>query len=277
MAVTLGLVLALYAAIVLVLGLLVVVLDTRWVAVVTIVALVVFATVAVHMDGASGLLLRASGAEPLDDRTLTASLARLSQLAGLRPPSLSILETSTANAFTVGTRAQNSRIVVTSGLLDALDPAELEAVLAHELAHIANHDAAVMTFSSVPRMIGETMIGEQEPVSYIWTLVWWIGIPLWALGSVLTLALSRYREFAADRGSALLTGRPETLMSALEKLVEPDRRIPIDDLRLLGRVEALCIVASGGTRLTLFSDHPPLGKRLEQLSLLAREMGRPVP
>ena len=149
-------------------------------------------------------------------------------------------------------------------------------MLAHELSHVANRDAVVMTFASVPRAIGETMIGEEGVVFYVWWVVWWIGIPIWAIGSLLTLTLSRYREFAADRGSALLTGRPETLMSALEKLESHGAGIPSEDLRALGRVEALWIVATGGPRLQLLSDHPPLAKRLARLAEMAREQGRPV-
>ena len=87
-------------------------------------------------------------------------------------------------------------------------------LLAHELAHVANRDAGVMTFAGVPRTLGETLIAEEGVVFYAWFFIWWLGIPIWALGSLITLTLSRYREFAADRGSAVLTGRPADMMSA---------------------------------------------------------------
>ena len=165
---------------------------------------------------------------------------------------------------------------MTTGLPSDLVPHELEASLAHELAHVANRDAALMTRASVPRTLGETMIAEEGLVFYVWFFVWWFGILIWALGSLLTLALSRYREFAADRGSALLTGRPESLMSALVKLAGPDAAIPDADLRRLSRVESLWVVPNGKARFAVFSDHPPLERRFARLEAMAREMGRPV-
>ena len=121
-------------------------------------------------------------------------------------------------------------------------------MLAHELSHVANRDAIVMTFASVPRAIGETMIGEEGVVFYIWWVVWWVGVPIWAIGSLLTLTLSRYREFAADRGSALThraaRDADERTREALESLPAPG--FPAEDLRQLGRVEsALDRLATG--------------------------------
>jgi heat shock protein HtpX len=274
MAVTLLLVVALYAAIAVGLGWLISV-SLEWGVVALVLGGFVVVAATGHITGASGLLLRAAGAEPFNDaRFPRESLTRLAALADIPTPELYLLESSTPNAFTVGTRRRRSTIAVTSSLLDLLEADELEAVLAHELSHIANRDAAVMTFASVPRTLGETLIGEQSSMFYLWTLVWWIGIPLWAFGSLLTLTLSRYREYTADRGAALLTGRPETLMSALERVERGGRGIPATDIRAIGSVEALCIVSTGGGRLTLFRDHPPLEKRLARLAAMAREQGR---
>ncbi len=276
MLVTLVLVLALYAAIIGGLVALIFV-SPKWGIAGVVIGAIIAATTGSHLGGASTFLLRVAGARPLgDDHPLDTSVERLAQLADLPPPQLFLVDSETPNAFTVGLKRTTSRIAVTSGLLETLEPNELEAVLAHELSHVANRDAVVMTFASVPRAIGETMIAEEGVVFYLWWVVWWIGIPIWALGSLLTLALSRYREFAADRGSALLTGRPETLMSALEKLDAHGADIPSADVRDLGRVEALWIVATGGARLQLLSDHPPLAERLARLAEMAREQGRPV-
>lgn len=276
MGATLLLVAALYVAIVLGFAA-VILISLRWGVVAILIGCVVVRTAYGHVTGASGFLLRTAGARPLtDSRFPHQSLARLAALADIPTPELSLVDSSTPNAFTVGTRRRRSTIAVTSSLLEVLDHDELEAVLGHELSHIANRDAGVMTFASVPRILGETLIGEPGPVFLIWMFIWWIGIPIWALGSLLTVTLSRYREYTADRGAALLTGRPATLMSALEKLERGARGIPGADIRALGRVEALCIVSSGGSRLTLFRDHPPLKKRIARLAAMAREQGRAV-
>src|SRR5947208_3142426 len=137
--------------------------------------------------------------------------------------------------------------------------------------------AGVMTVASVPRTLGETLIAEEGLVFYVWFFIWWLGVPIWIFGTLLTLALSRYREYAADRGSALLTGRPAALMSALVKLDDRGAGIPADDLRALARVEALWVVPNGRRpRFSLFADHPPLEKRLARLAEMARVMGSAV-
>ena len=104
-------------------------------------------------------------------------------------------------------------------------------------------------------------------------VVWPLGLPLWAIGSLITLTVSRYREYGADRGSAVLTGEPEQLMSALQKL--SDRHIPDGDLRLQG-AEAFCIVPAQTRRFEVFMDHPPLSKRLAALEHVARDLGKPA-
>ena len=140
---------------------------------------------------------------------------------------------------------------MTRGLEASLTDDELDAVLAHELAHIANRDAVVMTAASVPRTIGTLLVGGEGPDLFVlvWLLLWPFGLPLIACGTLITLTISRYREFAADRGSALLTGAPEHLMSALERLSGAER-IPEQDLRL-APVEALWIVPTQTRRFRL--------------------------
>jgi heat shock protein HtpX len=160
-------------------------------------------------------------------------------------------------------------------LLHRLNRRQLEAVLAHELAHVVNRDAAVMTAVSLPRTLGALLVGGPDWGIVLWLVVWPLGLPLWAIGTLLTLTVSRYREYAADRGSAILTGEPEQLMSALQILTRSAPSIPSDDLRDLAAVEALCIVGTGGRRIELLMDHPPLEKRLAHLAEIARELGRP--
>jgi heat shock protein HtpX len=239
-------------------------------------AAVILGVAVTHVRQPTKTLVRATGAQPVrEDQPLSARLVRLASFAEIPAPALYMIESEEANAFTAGTRAASTVLVVTRGLVKALEQGELDAVLAHELSHVANRDAAVLTAASVPRVIGDTLLGRNEPnASFFWFFVWWIGLPIWAIGSLLTLTLSRYREFAADRGSAILTGRPEALMSALTKL--EGHEIPTADLRSFGAAEAFCIVPTGATRFTWLRDHPPLEKRLAALSQIAREMGRPV-
>jgi heat shock protein HtpX len=208
------------------------------------------------------------------DGSLNGIVERLAALAGVAAPEVVVADTDAMNALAVGLRRRRSTLVVTRGLVDALNNGELEAVLAHEISHLANRDAAVMTAVSAPRLLGEVVVGGAgEGRGVIWLLVWPLGIIPLALGTVLTLMVSRYREFAADRGSALLTGAPEQLMSALEKLSGHALEIPHEDLRA---ANAFCIVSTETKRFALFSDHPRLEKRLAALAEIARELGRAV-
>jgi heat shock protein HtpX len=179
----------------------------------------------------------------------------------------------TPNAFAISIGGRANVICLTRGLTAALDDEEVDAVLAHELSHLANRDASVMTFASGRRTIGLTLLDTQG-ASLLWFFLWPLGLPFVLLGALSTLSLSRYREFAADRGSAVLTGRPASLMSALQKLDAAP--IPECDLRDFGTVEAFCIVSTGHARLTLLRDHPPLAHRLARLEAMAREIGQAI-
>jgi len=201
-------------------------------------------------------------------------LERLAELANVPCPRLLVARTSAPNAFTIGLSPRRTVIVVSTGLLERLNAREREAVLAHELAHVANRDSQVMTAVSLPRTLGGLLVGGPFCGTLIWLVVWPLGLPLWAIGTLLTLTVSRYREYSADRGSALLTGEPEQLMSALQKLTDAGSTIPAGDLRDFVAVEALCIVPSSGRRIELLMDHPPLEKRLAHLAEIGRELGR---
>jgi heat shock protein HtpX len=200
-------------------------------------------------------------------------VAKLSTLANVPAPRLYVAPTEAPNAFSVGLRRSASALVVTDGLLGCLDRREVEAVLAHEIAHLAHRDAAVMTAVAMPRTLGEAIVtgpGETT-LGLLWLAIWPLGLLPLGIGSLLTVTVSRYREFAADRGSALLTGAPEQLMSALEKVTANASEIPDADLRA---ANAFCIVSTGARRFALFADHPPLEKRIAALSQISREMGK---
>jgi heat shock protein HtpX len=232
---------------------------------------------ATRYRGGSEAILRSLGAElePTEnDHDVHAIVKRLAALAAIDPPKVAIADTSGPNALAVGLLQGSSTVVVTRRLLDLLEPEELEAVIAHEVSHLANRDAAVMTAVSAPRVLGEVVVGESSStLGMLWLIGWPLGLIPLGLGTGLTLTVSRYREFAADRGSALLTGNPEQLMSALVKLSARTSEIPHADLRT---ANAFCIVSTEAHALSLLSDHPPLEKRLAALSEIAREMGKPV-
>lgn len=220
---------------------------------------------------AEQLLLRAVDAKfaPADD-WLRNAVERLAALADVPAPRVALAETSAANAFAIGLSHRRSIVVVTDGLLHALEPHEVEAVIAHEIAHLAHHDAAVMTAVAMPKTLGLVMVADESALQIVWLVLWPLGLVPFAIGWALTLFVSRAREFAADRTAALMVGRPAELMSALVKLSERSIAIPQDDLR---GVNAFCIVPSAPHRSSLFSDHPPLAKRLHALEELTRKLG----
>jgi heat shock protein HtpX len=240
-------------------------------------------------------------AEPVageDEPGLHAIVARLAGLADLPPPRLAIAPTDVPNAFAAGRSPRNSVIVVTRGLLRRLGSEELGSVLAHELAHVANRDAFVMTLVSAPALLGKRMFdwvvglpGRVEwpakilvffALLYCFFILFlaWI---LYAVATALVMTVSRYREYVADRGAVVLTGAPEELMSALQRLARELPLIPNADLRAVAGANALFILpaeAEPGSfdfdPQRLFSSHPPLERRLARLSEVAHEIGRSV-
>ena len=251
--------------------------EPSWAPYITILAFAIGLTVVIHYSSATKILLGTAGVSlekgTRADAELEQRIARLAALADLPVPRIGIADSDDLNAFTVGVSQRHAVVVVTTGLYRRLEDDELDAVLAHELAHIANRDAAVMTLASVPRSIGAAIVGQDSGNAfYLWFFIWPFGLIPLAFGTLLTLAMSRYREFAADRGSALITGRPETLMSALTKLGD-GTAVASGDLRAVG---ALCIVTAAPRRSELLMDHPPLAKRLAALAEIARELGQPA-
>ena len=236
---------------------------------------------ATHWLQADELVLRTVRAKRLgedDEPELRRIVDRVAAMADLPPPRLALVRSWAPNALAAGLRPDRATIAVTTELLRRLDEQELEAVVAHELAHVANRDGLVMTFVSGPAMLGSAMWGSENVRGQIvYVLLYW---PVHLVGLLLLWTISRYREYVADRGAVLITGAPEQLMGALAKISE---RTPRGDLRGGAAVSALCIVPAQRKsrldairRFEVFMDHPKLEKRLERLSDLAKELGRPA-
>jgi heat shock protein HtpX len=244
--------------------------------------LVAFVPVALALGalGSFNAALRLTGARvvtPTEEPLGHAALARLCALADVPKPRLAVAPSDAPDAFAVGVRQSRSVIVVTRGLLNRLDPAELEAVLAHELAHVVNRDGAVMTVASYPVFAGAWLAKKASlrPGPVLALLVVWpyvlVGTVLYFVCRELTGGLSRCRELSADRGAAVLTGKPEALASALQKIGGALALIPEADLRQIAPLNALCIVPVD----VVVRTHPPLAERLAQLAEMTRSIAAP--
>jgi heat shock protein HtpX len=241
------------------------------------------------------LALAAAGAKVVSREEAPAlhdMVERLCAMADLPKPKVAIMDTPVPNAFATGRSPKHAAVCVTTGLWDRLEPKEIEGVLAHELSHIANRDILIMTVASFFAMLaalltrfglyagmfggGNNRNNNNGPP--IWLIVTVVAIVVYALSYVLIRTISRYREYAADRGSALITGAPEYLMSALQKISSQMTLIPNRDLRAVEGMSAFFIISPKLKSAfgELFMDHPPIEKRLAALSEIAREMGRPV-
>jgi heat shock protein HtpX len=229
------------------------------------------------------IALASSGAKvvsPEEAPDLHAMVERLCAMSDLPKPRVAVIPTDVPNAFATGRSPKRSVVAVTEGLWRRLDAPEIEGVIAHELAHIANRDVAVMTFASFFSNVASLLIwfGGGLGRNREGPPIWLIALVVYFVSYFLILALSRYREFAADRGAALVTGAPENLMSALQKIASDITRIPQRDLRQIEGLNAFFIIPTNVKRsaATLFMTHPPLEKRLARLAAIAQEMGKPV-
>jgi heat shock protein HtpX len=240
------------------------------------------------------IALLAAGAkvvEPDEAPELHAMVERLAAMADLPKPRVAIIPTDIPNAFATGRNQKRAVVAVTQGLWNRLEPQEIEGVLAHELTHVANRDVAVMTIASFFSMVAATLARfglwggmfsggnrDRNSGAPVWLIMFAVSLLTYVISWVLIMMISRYREYAADRGSALITGAPEHLMSALQKIASRMTQIPQQDLREVSGMNAFFIFPAGWKKNAseLFQTHPPLEKRLARLADIAREMGRPV-
>jgi heat shock protein HtpX len=221
---------------------------------------------------------------PEEAPQLHAIVDRLCIQANLPKPRVAIMQTPMPNAFAVGRSPKHATVCVTTGLLGQLGPGEVEAVLGHELSHVANRDVMVMTLASFFAAIASFIVqmgfwfggafddNEDGPGALVVILV---AALVYALSWMLLQALSRYREFAADRGSAILTGRPSALISALTKIDQGISHTPQRDLRAAaGGMAAFYIFPPKvkGSISSLFSTHPPIAARIERLERLEAQL-----
>jgi heat shock protein HtpX len=235
------------------------------------------------------LALRAMGAHevsPQEAPQLHALIERLCVQADLAKPRIYVMNTSMPNAFAMGRSRKAAAVCATTGILELLSPSELEGVMAHELTHIINRDVMVMTlasfFASLASMIvqfgfffgggfGGSSDDDDNPSIMVVILV---SLAVYIISFFLMQALSRYREFAADRGAAVITGRPSALSSALLKISGTMERIPQTDLRAHAEMNAFYIFPASAKNsiFNLFSTHPPIEKRIAALSRLEAQL-----
>jgi heat shock protein HtpX len=234
------------------------------------------------------LALAAMGARevsPQEAPQLHAMIERLCVQADLPKPRVAVANTRMPNAFAMGRSPKSATVCATTGIMEMLSPAELEGVMAHELTHVANRDVLVMTlagfFATIAAYIvqfgflfgGGASYGDDDdnPSFFVLLLV---SLAVYVVSFLLMNALSRYREFAADRGAAIITGRPSALASALQKISSGMHRIPEKDLRAASELNAFFIFPAGvGKGIAgLFATHPPMEKRIAALARLESQL-----
>ncbi|MEW6473948.1 MAG: zinc metalloprotease HtpX [Actinomycetota bacterium] len=240
--------------------------------------------------------MNAREVSPAEAPQLHGIVDRLCALADMPKPRVAVADSDVPNAFATGRSPKDAVVCATTGIMRRLEPAELEAVLAHELSHVAHRDVAVMTIAGFlgvvagfitrsmfwfgPGMTGGHRDNDRENNAFLqWMVILLVSIIVYAISFILTRALSRYRELSADRGAAVITGAPSTLASALVKVTGAMGRIPTRDLRAAEAFNAFFFTpaaAPGFSISSLFSTHPTLERRLEQLAELERQMGRPA-
>jgi heat shock protein HtpX len=240
----------------------------------------------VNLFASDKMALAAMGARtvtPAQAPQLHAIVERLCVQADLPKPRVAVVNTSMPNAFAVGRSPKSATVCATTGIMEMLSPAELEGVMAHELTHVANRDVLVMTLASFFATIAAYIVqfgfffgiggsdDDDNPSAAVLLLV---SLGVYVVSFFLLQALSRYREFAADRGSALITGRPSALASALVKISSGMHRIPQRDMRASQELAAFYIFPPGaGKKLgALFATHPTLEARLARLQRLEAQL-----
>ena len=230
------------------------------------------------------LALAAMGAKEVSPEQapgLHAMIERLCIQADLPKPRIAVADTAVPNAFATGRSQKSATVCATTGIMRTLSPSELEGVMAHELAHVKHRDVLVMTIASFFASLAAIMLqfgvffgggDDDENPSFLVILL--VSALVYVLSFFLMMALSRYREFAADRGAAIVTGRPSALSAALVKISGAMETVPQHDLREAERMNAFFIVPASvkGSVKSLFSTHPPMEKRIERLQQLERQL-----
>ncbi|MET9825838.1 MULTISPECIES: zinc metalloprotease HtpX [Streptomyces] len=257
-----------------------------WVLVVVIVALVLGAQYW-FSDRIALFAMRGRVVERDEYPELHGVVDRLAAMADMPKPVVAVSEMEMPNAFATGRNPDNAVVCVTSGLLRRLEPAELEGVLAHELSHVAHKDVAVITVASFLGVIAGLIVRfafysqlfggrRDQNTMAVLAVVMGVSAAVYALSFLLIRALSRYRELAADRAAALLTGRPSALAAALTKVTGDIARIPTKDLRTAQAFNAFYFTPAFGSEPGIsrfFATHPSLEQRLDQLGRISAELG----
>jgi heat shock protein HtpX len=249
------------------------------------VAVIAVGLAAFQLFGSDKLALRAMGARvvtPAEAPELHAMVERLCIQADLPKPKVAVADTSMPNAFALGRSPKNATVCATTGIMELLSPAELEGVMAHELTHVGNRDVLVMTLAGFFATIAAYIVqfgflfggghgdDDDNPSAMVLFLV---SIAVYVVSFLLMQALSRYREFAADRGAALITGRPSALASALTRISSGMHRIPQRDLRANSELSAFYFFPPVGKAIGgLFATHPPMEKRIAALQRLEMQL-----
>jgi heat shock protein HtpX len=238
------------------------------------------------------LALSAMGAKvvtPQEAPGLHAMIEKLCIQADLPKPRIAVADTDLPNAFATGRSQKSATVCATTGIMRALSPSELEGVMAHELAHVKHRDVLIMTIASFFASLAAIILqfgfffgggGDDDNPSFIVILL--VSFVVYIVSFFLMMALSRYREFAADRGAAIVTGRPSALSSALVKISNQVKQLPQRDLREAERLERMNAFFIVPVRVksvlqSLFSTHPPMEKRIERLQQLERSLQGTLP
>jgi heat shock protein HtpX len=221
---------------------------------------------------------------PAQEPELHGIVERLCVQADLPKPRVCVMETSMPNAFAMGRSKKSTTVCATRGIIQLLSPAELEGVMAHELTHVINRDVMVMTLASFFATLASMIIqfsfffgggyGRDREEEEAILVIMLVSAIVYAISFLLLCALSRYREFAADRGGAVLTGRPSALASALIKISGTIERVPSQDLRKAEGMSAFFIIPARTKKslMNIFADHPPLEQRLAALERLESQL-----
>ena len=251
-----------------------------------LVALIAGGLAVFNLFGSDKLALRAMGARevsPAEAPELHAMIERLCIQADLPKPKVAVADTRMPNAFALGRSPKAATVCATTGIMELLSPAELEGVMAHELTHVANRDVLVMTLAGFFATLAAYIVqfgflfggghsDDDDNPSFM--VLFLVSLAVYVVSFFLMQALSRYREFSADRGAALITGRPSALASALTRISSGMHRIPDRDLRATSELQAFYIFPPGtGKSLgNLFATHPPMEKRIAALQRLEMQL-----